>query len=521
MINIIYNTQNLTAGYEVKKAKFLTSDKKDGPWDEIKLGDPRKKIDLDKNNKQFIKVEFSEIGMGYVCIDELRVYQPEADKPPAGLEEQEEQELNENSTDITGSLFISTVATRGTYQGYPVSNAYKNDQSYWCSTVSGDQWIVFDLERCSIDQMEVLQQPGYSTKSIAVYTAQEFDIFKKKNTKWEELASATGIIPGKASTLKLDFKNKRYIKLLLKETPSYGSLQRLKWFGKISGDDDISRDCKIFNVSSSKAGAEPDFLLTDGNSQYWSPKTVDNEYLTFDCQGKEIETIYMQFTPKKKPNGIDIVMAEISNDYAFKQVIKSFSFTDPQKSVEILDIKSLNAYADGYKEFVQLRMTGGSMGATNEITIEQLKFLGKQTTDDNFEADEKVDTIIDSSVETTARGKVICIADSGTYAGAMFSIEQMFIDNYSYWCSSSVSKQAWFIFDCGRYTVDKISIKVNQGYSCGRCVIYTTEKKAGKKSGAWKQIAGITGLDIGLGAKKTSLDGKAQRYIKIVCGFCL
>eukprot|EP01083_Nonionella_stella_P312141 1115453_1 len=93
--------------------------------------------------------------------------------------------------------------------------------------------------------------------------------------------------------------------------------------------------------------------------------------------------MYVAFTSGKKCKAISILLAEISNDYAFKEVIKTFKFNDKSKMVEELDMQSLNAYANGYKRYVQLKFAQPfeqltCLGKQNKIAIEQLTCLGKQ-----------------------------------------------------------------------------------------------------------------------------------------------
>ena len=63
-------------------------------------------------------------------------------------EEKLQEQLNEESKDLTHLSLITAVANSGTYEGYPISSAYDNDEMYWCSkNNSGNHWIVFDVKK--------------------------------------------------------------------------------------------------------------------------------------------------------------------------------------------------------------------------------------------------------------------------------------------------------------------------------------------------------------------------------------
>ena len=169
--------QILVERYPVGAVKISTSDKEDGPWDEMMTEFPKNKINLEKKNKRFLKLEFSNIANGFVGIYELRVYIPESETPPAGLEHTEEKGVMEDSTDITNSLFINPRAISGTFDKFPITAAYTNDETYWCSAdKTGDQWVIFDVNLYGIDGMEIRQHSQYFTEKLTVHTSDECDL---------------------------------------------------------------------------------------------------------------------------------------------------------------------------------------------------------------------------------------------------------------------------------------------------------------------------------------------------------
>eukprot|EP01084_Bolivina_argentea_P163317 284137_1 len=489
---------------------FFTSDDMNGKWIHLKTGKPTANHNLNGQHKQFLKVIFNEVIETGLYVYFLQVLGEEKEEKETSVDDSKQ-----SISDISRSVLISDVADSGTYGGYPISNTLQNNENYWMSESGGDsQWIVFDVTVYSIDMIQILKRHWYETSKVVVYTCGEWKNNESENNWIECIGATANVKEDTFATLKINGKNERYIKLLLQnQKKGYAGIQRLKFYGNMKVNDNTMDMVNIEKVSSCENGCEMNNVFNDKMGSYWSPKKelMIGSFMTFNCNGKEIDTIYVKFNQYGNCNKISVLMADISNDYAFqsKNVIKVFEFNTKLRNK--LDIKSLNAYNNGYKQYLQLRFEDFQRSS---LRIEQILLLGHSTTDNTFENEEKVSTIIDNEVETTSVDKINCIEceDSGS---SLYPLQNIFVDNDSPWQSGVLSDSThslYFIFDCGDYRVRKLVIYLKEPDKCKGCRIYSSDTAM-----KWGEIGKISEMNKGFGAKeKIFKDAQQKKFLKIV-----
>eukprot|EP01083_Nonionella_stella_P278136 945736_1 len=516
---VMATANNSTCG----KVTFLTSDSKDGPFTKIKAGDPSTKLALEKNNKRYLRLEFEEVSNRWVSIRQLKVYVPEDEEVELPDDEKEDVAMNLEGD----SLYVSTV---GVSEGQ-VWKAYRTGTGGWaCNRKECDPWAVFEINLCTIQAIEV--RPG-DDNEMTVWTASEFN----DNTEWDKIV-AKKMQKGKSSTVSIDGgKHERYLKLSFK--PRYSGktkIYQLYWFGQyMKEENDVTQEMKVVKASDTKFGDEVHNIFSTVKANYWSPSVMGDEgQITLDCKGKEVDTILIAFVRGKQCKSVSVLMAEIANDYSFTKVLKTFELSDDAKVVQILDIRSLNPYADGYKPFIRLQFTPvarkiNSYGHLNDICVQQIILLGQATQSKDFEKEAEVTTIIDSSVETSSYGKIALIESNdpgglpyndGYGQQKHFKHANMWLDSKDYWQSLySGDRGVCMIFDCSKYAVNikKLSLKMNRNKTCGYCVISGADTRVAAKSRQWKRVGSIRNMDKGGAAFKTFEFGDkvVPRYLKV------
>eukprot|EP01084_Bolivina_argentea_P140557 247056_1 len=414
---------------------------------------------------------------------------------------------------------------------------YQNNKSLWktkhfpdrttiqYNKIGLDFYIIFDVEDCNIDTLEIRFGPNYSS-FVRIYTSNNDESDHDIN-KWELIKIGRNINYKADCTNKFFLKSKheRYIKIMMDSNMEWIEIERLKWCGiknqekrdDEKRDDEITDKIKIYQCSSEMVGYDVSNILVSNQNSWSLHSNQMNQYVTFDCGKYEINGVKLKFVNREKCEIVKLRMSEVANAYSFKgKSIKMWHLQKKQFKEIYLSLIDENIYQHGFKRYLQFLFEKYD---TKKSKIKQIRFFGRlsEKTDNNSE---QFDLLLDEEKyqeKDVKNYKPKIIQYSATISDS--SVDDIFIKNGNqfytkkckYWMPLKGTTKPMLIIDLFKNEVDKVLIKMHGEYPCKMIQILTANTINEDWDILYEDSKELSHL---LNGKMYDLKEKHQRFLK-------
>eukprot|EP01084_Bolivina_argentea_P174839 302830_1 len=448
--NAKISTWKMTMGYDCGKVTFLTSDAKNGNYQEIVSGKPGDENKLEKKNKRYIKLKFDDISSGYVGITELFINGSGGDKNLADETDVEEKKqdvhswpsgapvIEDDDDDFIPDEKAVDISLNPNFKAVGSHPELSDLDDQFKKTVNGqpydmmmlyetnkekDVWMSFDCGKMKVDTLEI---GFFNVNNNAMNATIAKILTSSDNENYTLIKKKSNIAVEKGHIFCLGSKHLRYIKISLSDRPNNGNVGITKI--KLSGYE-LKQDVKgsitdkinIYQANQQAAHGriDPDVMIKN-NPDTFQFAVGQTAWVIFDCKRYELEKFVIRFkTNKQMPGVVKLKLSDVAPRYSFnipsvykwnldipKQWTGGEDIEKAWKNVSEIQelILSGKEYAGGFKRYAMLEF---SHYFEAQIEIQRIQVFGnisQQIADDDeqfqvgfdgdgFGGDEKKDDV--------------------------------------------------------------------------------------------------------------------------------
>eukprot|EP01084_Bolivina_argentea_P312134 540371_1 len=297
----------------------------------------------------------------------------------------EEFEEDEKASDLSISRYIRCVKTIPETEN---KSTIKNTYIYWnpeTDDIAQDIYLIFDMNDTKIDSFDITFDEEYYASTIKIYCCEN----NSNNIyAWDLIKIKRNIQQNESIKFYLKSKHFRYIKIGISDRATNAiEVNYFKWYGfEPHLLNEITDKIRIYQCSDTKYGYDGHKVLLK-NTETWASNGGEHSFIIFDCGQYEIESIYIKFEKKSKPEIIKLRFSTVPNAYSFRiPSIKTYQFesfnTNNRKdwdSINLLEEIQIpnNIYKDaGFHRYLQLEFC---KYMKNALTIVNFRFFGKMS----------------------------------------------------------------------------------------------------------------------------------------------
>eukprot|EP01084_Bolivina_argentea_P312135 540372_1 len=413
----------------------------------------------------------------------------------------EEFEEDEKASDLSISRYIRCVKTIPETEN---KSTIKNTYIYWnpeTDDIAQDIYLIFDMNDTKIDSFDITFDEEYYASTIKIYCCEN----NSNNIyAWDLIKIKRNIQQNESIKFYLKSKHFRYIKIGISDRATNAiEVNYFKWYGfEPHLLNEITDKIRIYQCSDTKYGYDGHKVLLK-NTETWASNGGEHSFIIFDCGQYEIESIYIKFEEKSKPEIVKLGLSDVGCQYSFRgAVIQKWKLKTTQSwgddywnDVELDEELKLSKdiYKNGFKRFLQLRF---GKYQNDNMQIVNVRFYGKLS-DRIPDDDEQFDSALhgihyndihndvkqnndDEKKEPDAqyRPEVVDSSPSAPNSSTSNIWKQ---DEYVYWTADE-QFDPYLVIDLGNNEVDEIVVVVYPYYPCKVCKISTSDKIKSKDS---------------------------------------
>jgi len=411
---------------------------------------------------------------------------------------------------------VPACASSGTYNGYPMSNMYRNDGKYWCTSDGGsDKWLTFDCHQYQMTCVYIAYHPSYFAKKVEVYTADE------RGTPWSQWRKiCTKENCSVSVQVRITENHSKYIALrFFNWTNGYVGITRAH-FAFLDGgrsanplperrDDNDDRSYMIKAVGSSgQYSGYPLVNIYKKNGSYWCTQdNVGDPWITFDCGTHRVSALSIVYRPEYYAKEVTAyTKGTRGGAWNTWTVLKEKKECGPFVDIPV----------DGeHSRFICLRFKRWTNGY---VGICQIRFEHDGDDGGVGRHDMESQIAVMAMPLDESKGRVPAVACSGSYKG--YPLSYMFDDNGRYWCSTTNCRDIWITFDCAGTQMADIRIGFHPSYYAKTVEVYTANQR-GTPWNQWTKIEsqGNCGVVVDVRIRQNHSRFLSLRFYKWTNGF--